>query len=96
MSTKDPRNAIERLTNALNAIATSPRDARQRCALAWSILVPLSADGFGPVFPQQQDKAMFDQIMETDATALDEEGCGRFLEMVWTLYWRMSDNEQYV
>ena len=95
MSKKDPRNAMERLTNALNAIATSPRNARQRCELAWSVLAPLSADGFGPVFPQQEDKAVFDRIMQANTASLDEEGCERFLNLVWDLYWRMSENQQY-
>lgn len=96
MSEKDPRNAMERLTHALNAIATSPRNAKERCLLAWSILAPLSADGFGPVFPRKEDKAIFEQIMTNDDSLLsNDDNCEKFLNLVWDLYWRMSENQQY-
>lgn len=95
MSNKDPKNAIERLTNALEAIATSPKDAPARCELAYLILCPLSADGFGPVFPRKDDKDLFDKIINFNhADYKIHDQAEEFLKMIWKLYWNMSKNSE--
>lgn len=95
MSNKDPQNAIERLTDALKAIATSPKDASARCKLAQSILWPLSADGHGPVFPEKTDKDLFKKIINFNHVDYEiPDQAEKFLKMIWELYWNMSKNKE--
>jgi hypothetical protein len=90
-SKKDPHNTLERLTLALEVVATSNATARERYERAWLVLLPLKPSDF----PESEDRERHDRIFKTTPKTVEEEKLGECLRWVWELYWRMSGNTLY-
>lgn len=90
-SEKDPKNTVERLTNALHCLATSPETARQRYASARNIILPLLKTDF----PLPEDQERFAKIFAATPDNVPDGELGERMAAIWELYWRMSENRQY-
>ena len=89
---KDPFNTIERLTNALEAIATSEKSAQNRFEMAQEYLLPLRSSEF----PEQADRELFYQIMnEFNVEEMTDQSYSEALNSIWQLYWNMTANSRY-
>lgn len=89
---KDPHNTVERLTKALEAMATGG-SASQRSSSVHNELFPLLASEF----PNENARSLFEKIMSFDVSrsAIPLEEYERLFQNVWDLYWLMSANSQY-
>ena len=89
---KDPQNTVERLTKALEAIATGG-SAPHRAQAALGELLPLLASEF----PKEDARSLFEKIMsfDTSRSAISLDEYEQFFQSVWDLYWQMSANSQY-
>lgn len=87
-SKKDPKRTIERLTQALCFLATSPAPARERYSGARQIILPLLKTDF----PLTEDQERFAKIFEATPDTVPDTALGEHMKAIWELYWRMSDN----
>ena len=89
---KDPHNTVERLTKALEAMATGG-SAPHRVQVVISELVPLQPSEF----PIEETRSLFEKIISFDArrSAIPLDEYEQFFQSVWDLYWLMSANMQY-
>ena len=89
---KDPNNTVERLTKALEAIATGG-SASHRSIAVFSELFPLSASDF----PNEDAQSLFEKILafDTNRSAITLDEYEQLFQDVWDLYWLMSANRQY-
>ncbi|MCY7264346.1 hypothetical protein [Pseudomonas protegens] len=89
---KDPHNTVERLTKALESMATGG-SAPDRAQAVLSELFPLLPSEF----PRPEAQTLFEAIISFDAVrsgiSLDE--YEKFFQSVWDLYWQMSSNREY-
>ena len=88
---RDPHNTIENLSLALEFMATSDADARERFKAARSHVWKLEPEDF----PEPEDRELFVRIVETDPDSVDEKKLVECLRWVWELHWRMSGNTLY-
>ena len=94
MNKKDHYNTIERLTNAMESIATMPDPGIVRAKSAISALLPLKEEDF-PVTAIHIFSSIIDsagKINNNTATNLEIE---LVLKSVWKLYWEMTENTRY-
>lgn len=89
---KDPHNTVERLTRALEAMATEV-DASRRAQDIYEALAPLNSDEF----PDKDAKLLFDRIISSggSASTFTQQEYEQLFANVWDLYWSMSSNRQY-
>jgi hypothetical protein len=89
---KDPHNTVERLTKALEAMATCG-SAPHRVQVVLSELCPLLPSEF----PKEEARSLFEKIISFDAarSGISLEDYEQFFQSVWNLYWQMSANSQY-
>lgn len=89
---KDPHKTVERLTRALESMATCG-SASQRASAVHGELFPLLA----PEFPNEDARSLFEKVMSFDVSrsAIALEEYERLFQNVWDLYWLMSANRQY-
>lgn len=89
---KDPNKTVERLTKALEAMATGV-SAPHRAEAVLGELFPLLPSEF----PATEDRALFERIISFDTSQpeISLEKYERFFNSVWDLYWHMSANHQY-
>ncbi|VVM52212.1 hypothetical protein PS663_00848 [Pseudomonas fluorescens] len=89
---KDPHNTVERLTKALEVMATSG-SAPHRLQVVLGELAPLQPSEF----PKEEARFLFERIISFDIARsgipLDE--YEQLFQAVWDLYWQMSSNIQY-
>lgn len=89
---KDPHNTVERLTKALEAMATGG-SAPHRAETVLGELFPL----LPTEFPSEGARALFEKVISFDAirSGISLEDYEHFFQSVWDLYWHMSANRQY-
>ncbi|MGH8384926.1 MAG: hypothetical protein ACRESJ_05445 [Pseudomonas sp.] len=89
---KDPHNTVERLTKALEAMATCG-SASHRSNLVLSELSPLLASEF----PTEDARSLFEKIIsfDTNRPSIALEEYEQLFQSAWDLYWLMSANQQY-
>lgn len=89
---KDPHNTVERLTKALEAMATCG-SAPHRVQIVLGELFPLLPSEF----PKEEARSLFESIISFDAvrSGISLEEYEQFFQNVWDLYWLMSANSQY-
>ncbi|MFL1527888.1 hypothetical protein [Pseudomonas sp. O230] len=89
---KDPHNTVERLTKALEAMATGG-SASHRAHVVYAELFPLQASEF----PNEDARSLFEKIISFDAnrSAIALEEYEQLFQSAWDLYWLMSANRQY-
>lgn len=88
---KDPHKTVERLTNALESMATGA-NAERRAQDIYMALCPLNPDEF----PDIDARLLFSQIIASSGNGSgSQEECERLFANVWDLYWLMSSNSKY-
>ncbi|MBV7571747.1 hypothetical protein KW846_03445 [Pseudomonas sp. PDM32] len=89
---KDPHNTVERLTKALEAMATGG-SAPHRVQIVLGELFPLLPSEF----PTEEARSLFETIVsfDTSRSAISLDEYEQFFQSVWDLYWLMSANRQY-
>ncbi|MBC3345393.1 hypothetical protein HU811_01935 [Pseudomonas sp. SWRI196] len=89
---KDPHNTVERLTKALEAMATGGSASDRANAVLGELFALLASE-----FPSEDARSLFEKITSFDVNrsgiALNE--YEQFFQSVWDLYWLMSANKQY-
>ena len=90
---KDPLNTIERITNALNVIATCEKSARERYIYALNTLRPLQRPGD---FNRLEDFTLLNKIVDGyDVNTMNDEQYKQAFNEIWELYWNMTTNTVY-
>jgi len=89
---KDPHNTVERLTKALEAMATGG-SAPHRAQIVLGELFPLLPNEF----PSEEARALFEEIISFDVarSGIPLKEYEQLFQSVWNLYWHMSANRQY-
>lgn len=94
MTIKDPHNTRERLTKALQVIATSSDAASTRAEWAWMEIMPLLEHEF-PITAVNYYRYLKENAgIIINGKATDEE-VKVYLKSIWDLYWEMSENIQF-
>lgn len=90
---KDPHNTVQRLTLALEAIATGAGSAEERLVDACNALLPLLPDEF----PDAEARQLFEEIISLPAVTgpIDQDDAKEGFSKIWRLYWLMSENTEY-
>lgn len=89
---KDPHNTVERLTQALESVATQV-GAHTRAHDIYIALCPLNPSDF----PSSDDQDLFTRIISSSSNGAKQSQAQyeALFADVWALYWRMSSNRQF-
>ncbi|QTH12514.1 hypothetical protein C4C32_18190 [Pseudomonas corrugata] len=89
---KDPHGTVERLTNALESMATKV-GATSRAQDIYITLSPLVPNDF----PNQAARDLFERIISSSSRSASHEQSEYedLFSDVWKLYWLMSSNSPY-
>jgi len=92
--TNDPHNTIERLTNALEVVATSAESPWERAKKTVLVLSPLQASEFPePARSKFEDITGYFRTVNSEAIA--EVDLAILFRAIWDLYWEMTTNKKY-
>lgn len=102
---------VEKLTNALEVLATHPGDARERVAEAYTVCFTLQEDDFPPEQVTKWRKLMgeFDRFppitgpngkvyrgsVEVWSRRVRKSTGAKMAKLLWELYWSVTRNTQY-